>query len=300
MYLLIVSNKPPLKSLVKKIKFFFILYFVTGEAVGKTSRVPYLKGDFTVLNMPDGIDFRRPYSYGLKQIQTIMEAKDKIKFVVNLENLSSSSPDLASNSQDDLEGLQQNTITLSNTEALSLLEKVTDKSVAEKVLAAANGKIEEEDIDVINLNLTQEERLRLQGSQCLNLFTKDALMSFKQNMAHNQEDGVILPVFNDAPRGDEPFLLFYATSSAKKVAKLKGDESVDGYWLDLMTGEQVDKKYKLLTNHPDRITGKNIIESDAGFLYFSMTLELKRGTTFNMPHHFNDTVTSVLCRNGFI
>ena len=54
-----------------------------GESIKKPgSRVPYLCGSFTVENLPDGIFFKKPCHYGIKQLQAIMEKISEIKFVI--------------------------------------------------------------------------------------------------------------------------------------------------------------------------------------------------------------------------
>ncbi|KAK3706999.1 hypothetical protein QZH41_014079 [Actinostola sp. cb2023] len=51
-------------------------------AMGKALKVPYEKGGFVVNHLPQGIEFKKPSSYGKKQIESIMVARDKIKFVI--------------------------------------------------------------------------------------------------------------------------------------------------------------------------------------------------------------------------
>jgi len=61
-----------------------LLSCTIGEAIKKPgSRVPYVHGGFTVENLPDGIIFKKPFHYGTKQLQVIMEKKSEIKFVIN-------------------------------------------------------------------------------------------------------------------------------------------------------------------------------------------------------------------------
>lgn len=61
----------------------FSFFCTVGEAIKKPgSRVPYLRGGFTVENLPDGIFFKKPFHYGTKQLQAIMEKKSEIKFVI--------------------------------------------------------------------------------------------------------------------------------------------------------------------------------------------------------------------------
>lgn len=61
----------------------FRQYF--GEVVGRPSRVPYLKGGFKVVGLPNEVPFRKPYTYGKCQVTAIMAAKDNIHFIVHIE-----------------------------------------------------------------------------------------------------------------------------------------------------------------------------------------------------------------------
>ena len=60
--------------------------------------MPYLHGGFTVENLPDGIIFKKPFHYGTKQLQAIMEKKSEIKFVINTNVTSQSSRDVTPSS----------------------------------------------------------------------------------------------------------------------------------------------------------------------------------------------------------
>ena len=61
--------------------FCFVLFsfLFKGEAIGKPgSRVPYLRGHFTVEGLPPGVAFKKPFCYGAQQCKAIMEAADAI------------------------------------------------------------------------------------------------------------------------------------------------------------------------------------------------------------------------------
>ena len=54
-----------------------------GEAIGKPgSRVPYLRGRFTVEGLPTGVAFKKPFCYGARQCKAIMKAANSITFVI--------------------------------------------------------------------------------------------------------------------------------------------------------------------------------------------------------------------------
>jgi hypothetical protein len=108
--------------------------------MGKICRVPYLKGGFEVIGMPEGIEFKKPYNYGAHQIKKIMEAANDISFFIQdpeelIESNTSSSSTVTSNAN--MESIKR------------LLEKIAASESAKKVLETANEKIPEEDIEVI-------------------------------------------------------------------------------------------------------------------------------------------------------
>lgn len=252
--------------------------------------MPYMKRGFTVVNMPEGIEFRKPFTYGPKQLRLIMKAKDSISFVLNESTKEDRAPVSTSCDASD---------PLLSSEALRVLSEVVEKTVAERALGETH-TIEEQDIEVINLQLQQEDRLILQG-YCCKYFTEDAKKAFSQNLQHLEDCSTILPVLNDAPSGDEPFWLFYCTSSASKMARIKSDEIIPGFWLNLIPAtSQGGRMYELLINHPDSIKGFNVIRSDMGIVYYTANLELQQGTNFAMPDCFHKTIISVLHAQGFM
>ena len=92
-------------------------------------------------------------------------------------------------------------------------------------------KIEEVDIEVINLNLTQEERVVLY-SCCKQYMTEDAWLAVGQNMTHIHEiKPLMLPVYTEA---EEKFWLLYGQQtigypqsriSCKDLGLLDGHEN---------------------------------------------------------------------------
>lgn len=128
----------------------FSFFCTVGEAIKKPgSRVPYLCGGFTVENLPDGIFFKKPFHYGTKQLQAVMEKKSEIKFVItdNLDiNLQSNRNVIPSLTQPET--------------VVTLLSRIVDRQCAERVVRLSD-KIKEQDVEVVELRLGQEERLRL-------------------------------------------------------------------------------------------------------------------------------------------
>ena len=88
--------------------------------------MPYTKRVFTVLNMPEGISFRKPFTYGPKQLRLIiMNHKESISFVLNDSTREDRVP--GSTSCDA-------TYPLPTNEALRVLSPVEEKTVVERAL----------------------------------------------------------------------------------------------------------------------------------------------------------------------
>lgn len=250
--------------------------------------MPYLKKGFSVLNLPEGIEFRKPFTYGPKQLRQIMEAKDSISFILSKQPTEDANVPAC-----DIHDV------LDRNEALRVLSQVASLNVAKHALAGTK-KVGEEDIEVVNLELQQEDRLILQGC-CSTYFTEDAEAAIAHNIIHVKDCGTIVPVFNNAPSGDEPFWLFYTTSSARKVAQVKPDEAIRGYWLNLIPEvTSTNRSYEILLNHPDAIKGINLIKAGMGIVYFVTNLDLQRGTHFAMPDHFYKAIKSALHAHGLM
>lgn len=111
--------------------------------MGKICRVPYLKGGFEVIGMPEGIEFKKPYNYGAHQIKKIMEAANDISLFIQdpeelIESNTSSSSTVTSNAN--MESIKR------------LLERITGSESSKKVLETTNKKIPEEDVELVNLD----------------------------------------------------------------------------------------------------------------------------------------------------
>ena len=152
---------------------YFTLFI--GEAMGKICRVPYLKGGFEVIGMLQGIEFKKPYNYGAHQIKKIMEAANDISFLIHnpeelLESNTPSSSTVTSNAN--MESIK------------TLLEKIAGLEMAEKVLDNASEKIPEDDVEVVNLDLTEDEKLILYAN-CEKYFSPDGWLAVGHNMQHS-------------------------------------------------------------------------------------------------------------------
>lgn len=248
-----------------------------GEAIKKTdSRVPYLREGFTVENLPDGIFFKKPFHYGTKQLQAIMEKKSEIKFMIT----SNANVNLQSNRDFIPSPTQPETV-------VTLLSRIVDRQCAERVVRLSD-KIKEQDVEVVELRLDQEERLRL--NEYIFYFEDDAWLAVGANIQHSTEaQGLIVPVFTESE--DEKFWLFYTIQNPSKLVKASFTYKIKGYWLDL----QGQSNYKLLNNHQDYVTIANLIKNGPyGPLYFLQGMEISDDQYFNIPEVFNNAIFAAL------
>lgn len=242
--------------------------------------MPYLHGGFTVENLPDGIIFKKPFHYGTKQLQAIMEKKSEIKFVINTNVNLQSSRQVAPSA------------TCPET-IVALLSRIVDRECAERVVTLCD-KIKEQDVEVVELRLDQEERLNLNECSCY--FEDDAWLAVGANIQHSTEaQGVIVPVLAESE--DEEFWLFYSIQNPSKLVKASSTYKLKGYWLD----QQGQSNYKLLNNHPDVVTIANLIKNGPyGPLYFSQMMEISDDQHFNIPEVFNNAILAALRRTSII
>lgn len=167
------------------------------QAIGKTCRVPYLKGGFQVHGLPDGITFKKPYNYGNHQLQKIMESAEQIKFVLEKNPLlSQPRPTCIPN---DKPSFDQRKIKV-------VLSKIAGLVAAERVLQSSELTITEDEIEVMNLTLTEEETLLVHAyASCY--FSPDAWLAVGQNMRHSDSiEDLIIPIYTTA---EERFWLFF-------------------------------------------------------------------------------------------
>ena len=242
--------------------------------------MPYLHGGFTVENLPNGIILKKPFHYGTKQLQAIMEKKSEIKFVINANVNLQSSRQVAPSA------------TCPET-IVALLSRIVDRECSERVVTLCD-KIKEQDVEVVELRLDQEERLNLNECSCY--FEDDAWLAVGANIQHSTEaQGLIVPVLAESK--DEEFWLFYSIQNPSKLVKASSTYKLKGYWLD----QQGQSNYKLLNNHQDVVTIANLIKNGPyGPLYFSQMMEISDDQHFNIPEVFNNAILAVLRRTNII
>ena len=173
----------------------------TGEATGKTCRVPYLKGGFDVVGMPEGIEFKKPYNYCAHQLRKIMESSGDIAFIINESEESHETTSFPPSDEIFMERVR------------SLLQKIAGLDSAKKALQDEGEKILEEDVEVVNLTLTDEEKAVLYtcGSE---YFSPDAWLAVGHNMQHTTcANELVLPIYTES---EEKFWLFLSTRNRQR------------------------------------------------------------------------------------
>lgn len=242
----------------------YIFFIFLGEAIGKNCRVSYLKRGFDVVGMPEGIAFKKPYNYGAHQMKKIMEAADSISFVIRdpEELLESSTSPKTSTDSSDMDSVER------------LLEKIAGLEAAQKVLQNANEKILEDDVEVVDLVLSEHEKLLLYNS-CSEYFSPDAWLAVGHNMQHSSShEDLVLPIYTEA---EERFWLFLVNEKPSKIAKSVFTTKIKGRWLNLEAGRQ----YSIL-KETDHIFGKNVIRTAHGPLFFLIVKNCRVITNYLM------------------
>lgn len=150
------------------------------------------------------------------------------------------------------------------------------------------GRIEEEEVLVVDLCLSAPERLTLYAS-CTHLFTPDAWLSVGVNMKHSDEaTSLVLPIYTTA---DEQFWLFHTISKPTRIVKSVSTTKIRGHWLDL----RCDGSYVL---NNDQVLGKNIICTTHGPLYFQCCANLDSGEPFCLPGAICSVILVTLSQQG--
>ena len=155
--------------------------------------------------------------------------------------------------------------------------------------ALGGGRIEEEEVEVVDLCLSATERLTLYAS-CTHLFTPDAWLSVGVNMKHSGETtSLVLPIYTTA---DEQFWLFHTISKPTRIVKSVSTTKIRGHWLDLRR----DGSYDVLNN--DQVVGKNIIRTAHGPLYFECCVNLDSEEPFCLPGAIRSVILVTLSQQG--
>ena len=206
----------------------FIQFLIVAKAINcRGAKVPYLKGNFRIEGIPDGIEWQRkdgkakkPCQYGQNNISKIMAVKENVKFVV-----------IQDQKQDEA-GLEEPDLV--SKEVPSSILKLVDDDVVKR---AFNGgaKIDEAEVDVMTLLRKEEYEELLEYS---NYFSADAIDAVKKNFISIKK-GALVATYTKDP---QKFWLFYYNGNVTELAQLDGRQSVPGLWLDKVKGA----KYKVL------------------------------------------------------
>ncbi len=206
-----------------------------GEAIAKPgSRVPYLRGNFTVEGLPSGVVLKKPFCYGAQQCKAIMEAEDSISFVIS-NNLPASNA--------------SSTITVpiivDDSMVASTLRKVASEANIEDVICRRK-LLKEDDINVDDCSLTQVERLTLYITNCRDFFDEDAWTAVGHNSKaiSNSAKDFIFPLYTEAE--DEDFWLFYCPGKTLSSIHARASTKLGGYWLDR---KDTGNKYTIYTGY---------------------------------------------------
>ena len=202
-----------------------------------------------------------------------MEAKEDIRFVIS----GSSSSDQGTSSN-----LEKNA---SDSIILRVLTAVVGEDAAKDVVTNQR-KVKEEEVEVEELQLSQEDRLLLYGC-CRSFFDDDSWAAAGGNLHHQGESkGVILPVCTEAD--GEPFWLFYTSQKVSSVLKSHAKTNIKGYWFD--ADDTTVGNYKLLHLNNDTISVTNVIKSELGPIYYTHRMDVEAGQSFAIPDCFKAAV----------
>lgn len=167
-----------------------------------------------------------------------------------------------------------------------VLAKIAGTDSADKIMSNLQEKIPEEDVEVIDLKLTEEERIVLYSS-CYKYFSHDAWLAVGHNMQHsNKSEDFLLPLHNNAA---ESFWLFHTNEKPARIKRCGHSTKIKGRWLNI----EQDSSYSFL--HNDTILGKNIIRSAHGPLYFSFNHS--DDLNYSLPEKNRHVILKVLEEN---
>lgn len=268
--------------------------------MGKSLRVPYEKGGFTVKDLPPGIDFKKPSSYGKKQIELIMAAREKITFEV-LPGSTNQCDD--GNVADSETGIREDKLPPNQDLITSTLSALVGEGIAK--LASKTTPIDEKDVEVENLSLDQDQRLTLYAS-CRSFFTCDAWLAIGGNIKWEepQMPGIILSTYT-GEHEDQDYWLFYTEEKLRKIKSISPNATIGGLWLDLKKDTTDDSLIYRVLPQCHKIYGKNIIKSEHGPLYYFHHFDISTSPQvteqlFTMPKLLHHAIISILTLSGII
>ena len=196
--------------------------FSLADAVGCAgAKGPYLKGNFIIEGIPDGIQWKKkdgrikkPTDYGQTHIEEIMKDPGNVKFVI---------------SSSDKEATDQRNISpeLENQPPASFL-RITSKDIVMRAMKGGE-KIKASEIDAL-VSLRENEQKDLE--RYLWCFSQEARESFRKK---NEKLGIIVPTFTISVK---KFWLFLYAGKLSEIGNLDDQQNIPGKWLEKVKGCQ--------------------------------------------------------------
>lgn len=247
--------------------------------------------------MPEGVPFKKPSCYGVKQISEIMKCHQTIAFDLTDEDCTDG---VYADSTHAVSTHADGTLVAgidTSLDAFKILGKVVEE---EKIPGVVGGRefIEESDLEVKELELSEDE-FQLLVTKFQQYFTNDALSSLHANYeSYCNHEGYILPVYTEA---EEPYWLFYHPGKKTELENLQPHDKLWGYWLN--TTQKLN--YELLANEKASVNGISIIkysneQHSSMYLSLRRSLELENKTTILISESFHENVVACLKKNGFL
>ena len=232
--------------------------------------------------LPEGIAFKKPGQYGLRQVRQIMEHPNDIQILIKDDGQ-------VTNKHIFWQLLNENERKVYR----SILNKIVDDEKVSSCILK-NEVIEEHDLEVTNLDLSKTE-FDILSKKLNHVFERDALTTLAANYESSRfHQGYILPVYTDT---DEPFWLFYYPTSADAFEALSAEDKIWGYWLDKRNEALT---YDILENVKTCIIGLNMICSQEkeidSLRYKSSILDAR----INIPSSFDKSILECLAEQGFL
>jgi hypothetical protein len=138
------------------------------------------------VGLPDGLTFKKPSSYGARQMRRIAEHQDDIVFVLDNNTIVADFQEK--------ENVLPPKSTGDEIVYKSLLQKICGEEISKRIIGGGP-KVKEEEVEVINLQHDQNEQLALHG-ECASYFEKDAWIAAGHNLTHFEcVSGIVLPVY---------------------------------------------------------------------------------------------------------
>lgn len=263
------------------------VFLFLGELVGHNcGEVPWKRGNFEAVGMPEGIPLKKPCFYGSRQVQAIMKKSDDIKFIFKEDN-----------GTEEEEEDTEITLEITVADAKAVLGVVIGEEAA-ATHALNNGRkelLDEHEVEVQNLKMPNSE-LHFKLHMCDRFFTKDGALAICSNMAHSEVVGdLVLPTYTT----ESPFWLFYCKDSPANIVsmnKKKSSSRICGHWFDLdfTSGQYTIQKAK------SSIAARSIINSSVGGIVYHQCNSVLNDPFYKPPIDMVNAINYILTQQGFL